>query len=198
MIEEDDRETLSALSGAGHRPGREILLAPAGLPRTKPRALNVALPLVRGQFVAVFDAEDVPDPLQIKMAAQRFASAPEKLGCLQARLAIDNTGDGWLARLFAIEYAALFDVINVGFGALRLPFPLGGSSNHFRTDILRKIGGWDAWNVTEDADIGLRLARFGYYAETFHSTTHEEAPTRLGAFLSQRRRWCKGWYRLVN
>ncbi len=146
VIEEDDRETLSALSGAGHRPGREILLAPAGLPRTKPRALNVALPLVRGQFVAVFDAEDVPDPLQIKMAAQRFASAPEKLACLQARLAIDNTGDGWLARLFAIEYAALFDVINVGFGALRLPFPLGGSSNHFRTDILRKIGGWDAWN----------------------------------------------------
>jgi cellulose synthase/poly-beta-1,6-N-acetylglucosamine synthase-like glycosyltransferase len=88
-------------------------------------------------------------------------------------------------------------VINVGLGALHLPFPLGGSSNHFRADVLREIGGWDAWNVTEDADIGLRLARFGYYVETFPSTTHEEAPARLADFLGQRRRWCKGWYQTL-
>jgi glycosyltransferase XagB len=92
------------------------------------------------------------------------------------------------------EYAALFDVINVGLGALRLPFPLGGSSNHFRVEMLRKLGGWDAWNVTEDADIGMRLARFGYYAETLPSVTYEEAPAKLKDFLGQRRRWCKGWY----
>ncbi|MFZ1961444.1 MAG: glycosyltransferase, partial [Methylovirgula sp.] len=102
-----------------------------------------------------------------------------------------------LTRLFTIEYAALFHVINVGFGALRLPFPLGGSSNHFRVEALRKIGGWDAWNVTEDADIGLRLARLGYYAETFASVTYEEAPAKLKDFLGQRRRWCKGWYQTL-
>jgi cellulose synthase/poly-beta-1,6-N-acetylglucosamine synthase-like glycosyltransferase len=196
VIEEDDEETLDALMRADRLPG-EVVVAPAGTPRTKPRALNVALPLLRGQFVVVFDAEDVPDPWQIKMAAQRFAAAPQRLACLQARLAIDNTGDGWLTRLFAIEYAVLFDVINVGFAALRLPFPLGGSSNHFRADVLRKLGGWDAWNVTEDADMGLRLARFGYYAETLPSTTYEEAPARLGDFVAQRRRWCKGWYQTL-
>lgn len=102
-----------------------------------------------------------------------------------------------LTRLFAIEYAALFDVINIGLGALRVSFPLGGSSNHFRVGVLREIGGWDAWNVTEDADIGLRLARFGYYAESFPASTYEEAPTGINAFLGQRRRWCKGWYQTL-
>lgn len=197
VVEEDDADTLRALTRAGRVRGREIIVAPAGVPRTKPRALNVALPLLRGQFVVVFDAEDVPDPAQIKIAVQRFAAAPRSLCCLQARLAIDNAGDSWLTRLFAIEYAAIFHVINVGFGALRLPFPLGGSSNHFRVDALRKIGGWDAWNVTEDADVGLRLARLGYYAETFPSVTYEEAPVKFKDFLGQRRRWCKGWYQTL-
>jgi cellulose synthase/poly-beta-1,6-N-acetylglucosamine synthase-like glycosyltransferase len=197
VVEADDKETVAVLLGARRLPGCEIVVAPLGAPRTKPRALNVALPLVRGQFVTVFDAEDVPDPWQIKMAACRFAAAPQSLGCLQARLAIDNAGDSWLTWLFAIEYAALFDVINVGLGALRVPFPLGGSSNHFRVDVLRSLGGWDAWNVTEDADLGLRLARFGYYAETLPSTTHEEAPAKLADFLHQRRRWCKGWYQTL-
>lgn len=172
-------------------------MAPAGEPRTKPRALNVALPLLRGEFVTVFDAEDIPEPGQLRLAAERFAQAPPRLACLQARLAIDNFADGWLPQLFAIEYAALFDVINVGLADLRLPFPLGGTSNHFRTRVLREIGGWDAWNVTEDADIGFRLARFGYRAETFDATTHEEAPVSLKAFFGQRRRWCKGWYQTL-
>ncbi|QAY95340.1 hypothetical protein CWB41_05985 [Methylovirgula ligni] len=102
-----------------------------------------------------------------------------------------------LAQLFAIEYAGLFDVLNVGLSALRLPLPLGGTSNHFRSEALRRIGGWDAWNVTEDADIGLRLARFGYDIETLDSTTCEEAPFTLAAFFNQRRRWCKGWYQTL-
>jgi glycosyltransferase XagB len=197
VVEEDDKETFAALADARQLSSFEVIVAPAGMPRTKPRALNIALPLLRGQFVVVFDAEDAPDPGQIKMAAQCFAAASPRLACLQARLAIDNARHNWLTRLFAIEYAALFDVINVGLGALRLPFPLGGSSNHFRVDVLRKIGGWDAWNVTEDADIGLRLMRFGYYAETLPSTTYEEAPARLKDFLGQRRRWCKGWYQTL-
>jgi cellulose synthase/poly-beta-1,6-N-acetylglucosamine synthase-like glycosyltransferase len=197
VIEEDDVETLNALRTSIRSIGQDIIVAPAGAPRTKPRALNVALPLLRGQFVTVFDAEDIPDPKQLRAAAERFARAPQELACLQARLAIDNIADGWLARLFAIEYAALFEVINIGLADLHLPFPLGGSSNHFRTSVLRKLGGWDAWNVTEDADIGCRLARFGYRAETFNSTTYEEAPVNLKAFFGQRQRWCKGWYQTL-
>ena len=198
VIEEDDTETLLALRGSVRPPMHEIIIAPNSALRTKPRALNVALPLLRGQFVVVFDAEDMPAPAQVRMAAERFTQAPPELACLQAKLAIHNLDRGWLPQLFAFEYAALFDVINPGLADLGMPFPLGGSSNHFRTDLLRKLCGWDAWNVTEDADIGFRFARFGYRTETLASTTLEEAPTNLHGFLGQRRRWCKGWYQTLG
>lgn len=193
VIEQDDRETLLALK-ALHMPFHfEIIIAPHGAPRTKPRALNVALPFARGSLLTVYDAEDEPEPDQLRRAAERFAHSSPRLACLQARLAIDNTGDGWLPKLFAIEYAALFDVMNPGLAVFNLPILLGGTSNHFRTRALREIGGWDAWNVTEDADLGLRLARRNFRVAALSSSTHEEAPARLGAWMGQRRRWMKGW-----
>jgi len=193
VLEADDVATRHALEVLPLSPCYEIIVAPPGFPRTKPRALNVALPLLRGELVAVFDAEDVPAPRQLRAAAERFLRAPRRLACLQASLAIDNIDDSWLTKLFAIEYAILFDVLHQGTAGLRLPLALGGSSNHFRTEVLREVGGWDAWNVTEDADLGLRLARFGYRTATLGSCTHEEAPARLKAWLTQRRRWSKGW-----
>lgn len=193
VLEADDLATRQALEALSLAPAYEIIVAPPGFPRTKPRALNVALPLLRGELVAIFDAEDVPAPRQLRDAAERFLHAPRRLACLQASLAIDNIDDSWLTKLFAIEYATLFDVLHQGTAGLRLPLPLGGSSNHFRTDVLREVGGWDAWNVTEDADLGMRLARCGYRTSTLASSTHEEAPARLTAWLTQRRRWSKGW-----
>ncbi len=193
VIEEDDHATRRALEALALPASYEIIVAPRGWPRTKPRALNIALSLIRGEFVAVFDAEDVPAPRQLRDAAERFLREPGSVACLQAQLSIDNVEDSWLTRLFAIEYAALFDVTNHGLTDLGLPLPLGGSSNHFRVDVLRAIGAWDAWNVTEDADLGLRLARFGYRSRTLPSTTQEEAPALLRAWMKQRRRWCKGW-----
>ena len=112
---------------------------------------------------------------------------------MQARLTIDNTADSWLTRLFTAEYAGLFDVFLPGLAAWRLPLPLGGSSNHFRTDVLREVGAWDPYNVTEDADLGMRLARFGYRIGVIDSTTYEEAPARSRPWLRQRTRWFKGW-----
>jgi glycosyltransferase XagB len=193
VIEHDDRATRRAIEALNLPPNYEIVVAPAGWPRTKPRALNIALPLVRGELLVVFDAEDAPAPGQLREAAERFLRAPRKLACLQARLAIDNIQDSWLTRLFAIEYAVLFDVLNPGLAGLGLPLPLGGSSNHFRTEVLREVCGWDAWNVTEDADLGLRLARFGYEVGVLPSSTQEEAPALINAWLKQRRRWSKGW-----
>ncbi|ACK51805.1 glycosyl transferase family 2 [Methylocella silvestris BL2] len=193
VIEEDDDATRLALEALDLPPIYEIVVAPRGWPRTKPRALNIALSLVAGEYVAIFDAEDVPAPQQLRDAAERFLRAPPQTACLQAQLAIDNIEDSWLTRLFAIEYAALFDVVTHGLADLRLPIPLGGTSNHFRTDVLRKICGWDPWNVTEDADLGLRLDRFGYRSETLVSTTREEAPAEIKAWITQRRRWSKGW-----
>lgn len=193
ILEETDHTTLAALDRLDLPAYFEILRAPFGQPRTKPRALNIALPHVQGDYLVVFDAEDQPNPMQLRAALQAFERAPRRTACLQAHLAIDNHSDSWLTQLFAIEYAALFDVINPGLCQLGMPMPLGGSSNHFKVDALRETMGWDAWNVTEDADLGLRFARFGYDVETLASTTHEEAPVSLRAWLHQRARWQKGW-----
>ncbi|MGA0597411.1 glycosyltransferase [Enterovirga sp. CN4-39] len=192
IIEADDRETAAALAGVRLPGFIEVITAPPGEPRTKPRALNVALPLARGEFVTVYDAEDVPDPDQLRLAVSVFERSAPQVACLQARLVIDNTGDSWLTRMFTIEYAALFDVLNPALARFDLPVLLGGTSNHFRRPVLQALGGWDAWNVTEDADLGIRLAAAGYRVADLPSATREEAPAHLGAWLRQRTRWMKG------
>ena len=166
---------------------------PRGALRTKPRALNYALPLVRGTLLTIFDAEDVPEPQQLRQAASRFLHAQPQVACLQASLIIHNGKDHSLAHLFSLEYAALFDLFNRGIAAWHLPMALGGTSNHFRVEVLRGVGGWDAWNVAEDADLGLRLARFGFWTEMLAAATSEEAPANPSNWFRQRRRWTKGW-----
>ncbi|RXF67111.1 glycosyltransferase [Hansschlegelia zhihuaiae] len=193
LTEEGDVETIEALRRARPRANVEILTLPPGGPQTKPRALNAGLLAARGDLLCVFDAEDRPEPDQLRVAAAAFRRGPRNLACLQARLAIDNFADGWLARHFAIEYAALFDVVLPALSRFGLPIPLGGTSNHFRVAALRSVGGWDAANVTEDADLGLRLARFGWKTGTIASVTWEEAPAKPWAWLKQRTRWMKGY-----
>ncbi|HEX8417758.1 MAG TPA: glycosyltransferase family 2 protein, partial [Methylobacterium sp.] len=193
LIEAGDAETAAALARIPFPARFEVIVVPPGLPRTKPRALNAALPLARGACLVVYDAEDVPDPRQLRTAAEIFARMPPHTACLQGRLVIDNARDSWLTRCFALEYAALFDVLGPALAAWQLPTPLGGTSTHFRTHVLRAVHGWDAWNVTEDADLGLRLARAGYHVGDLPSSTLEEAPAKLRAWLPQRTRWMKGF-----
>ena len=193
VLEADDPETRQALDRLDLGPPFEIVTAPPAGPRTKPKALNVALPLARGVFTVVYDAEDAPESDQLRRAAEKFMASDSRLACVQASLTIDNTADNWLARMFTADYAGQFDVFLPALAALRLPFPLGGSSNHFRTAALRRIGGWDPYNVTEDADLGIRLYRLGYRASVLPAATYEEAPARFFAWLRQRTRWYKGW-----
>ena len=193
LVEAGDQETLAALRGKMLPSFCEVIIAPPGAPQTKPRALNIALPFCRGALVVIYDAEDEPCPGQLRLAAETFAQSPDSVVCLQGRLHIDNAGDGWLTAMFGLEYAALFDVTNAGFAALGQPFALGGTSNHFRIGPLRQMCGWDAWNVTEDADLGVRLARNRYTIGVIDSTTLEESPLRLRAWRLQRQRWLKGW-----
>jgi cellulose synthase/poly-beta-1,6-N-acetylglucosamine synthase-like glycosyltransferase len=193
VCEADDKKTLAALAALDLDRPFEVIIAPAGGPRTKPKALQAALPFARGSFLVVYDAEDDPEPNQLHRALAAYYRGPPRLACVQARLAIDNVGDNWLTRHFAAEYAGLFDVFLPVLAELGLPLPLGGTSNHFRTEMLRAAGGWDPFNVTEDADLGMRLARFGYLSDVIDSTTYEEAPARTGAWIKQRTRWCKGW-----
>lgn len=194
VIEADDPATAAALARHARLPCFEVITAPDIGPRTKPKALNVALPFARGAYVGIYDAEDIPDPDQLRRACAVFRSrAGREIGCVQARLAIDNVDDGWITRQFAAEYAGHFDVLLPMLGACRLPFPLGGTSNHFRREALDAAGGWDPYNVTEDADLGIRLARHGWRAAVIDSTTDEEAPRHWRAWLRQRTRWYKGW-----
>jgi glycosyltransferase XagB len=193
VLERDDATTRAAVTALALPAPYEVLLAPACAPRTKPKALNAALPFARGRFVTVYDAEDEPEPDQLRAAVACFHDHGPDLVCVQARLTIANTDDGWLTGLFTAEYAGLFDVFLPGLARFDLPLPLGGSSNHFVTAVLRQVGGWDPHNVTEDADLGIRLARHGFRTTIMSSSTWEEAPGEFRAWLRQRTRWFKGW-----
>ena len=160
---------------------------------TRGGALNVVLPLARGDLLVVFDAEDVPDPQQLRHAAAAFARLSARTACLQGRLVVVNHEAGLLARCFAVEYASLFDVLGPALARWRLPYPLGGTSTHFRIGPLRALHGWDAWNVTEDADLGIRLALAGYHVGDLPSETREEGLWQLRPFVRQRSRWMKGF-----
>lgn len=193
VLEEDDLETRLTVAAAKLPAFFEVIVAPPSGPRTKPKALAAALPFARGEFVVVYDAEDIPESDQLRGALSAFLSGPEDLACVQARLAVNNPRDSWFSRQFAAEYAGLFDVFLPALAKLRFPLPLGGTSNHFRVSALRLAGGWDPFNVTEDADLGMRLARFGFHSDVIASTTWEEAPVRFGQWIRQRTRWFKGW-----
>ena len=191
-VEADCHDTRAAITARKHRIPVTVIPVSPGEPRTKPKALSVALPLARGTYTVIYDAEDRPEPNQLRMAVHAFRSAGNELACVQARLHMD-TNTSWHARYFTAEYAGHFDFFLPRLAAFGLPLPLGGSSNHFLTKTLRDVGGWDPYNVTEDADLGMRLARFGYRCGVIDSTTYEEAPANIRRWLAQRSRWFKGW-----
>ncbi len=193
LIEQNDTATAKALQIARPPPECRVIVVPHGQPRTKPRALQVGLSFARGEIVTIFDAEDVPHPLQLRHAARQLHAGGPRLACVQAQLRIDNGRASWLAKQFALEYAALSTVFMPSLAKRGYPVLLSGTSNYFRTSVLRQIGGWDPWNVTEDADLGIRLARAGYIVGTLETPTEEEAPVTLENWLRQRMRWQKGW-----
>lgn len=193
VLEAHDHETIDAARGASRPDWLDILVTPPGKPQTKPRALNYALARAGGELLTVYDAEDAPDPGQLREAAARFAAdRTGRLACLQAPLRI-RPAPGFIARQFGAEYASLFETVLPGMARLGLPFPLGGTSNHFRVDLLREVGGWDAWNVTEDADLGFRLWSQGWRLGVLSRPTWEAPPGGVPLWLPQRTRWLKGY-----
>lgn len=193
VVECDDAVTRRYLASENLEQVMDVVEVPRTGPRTKPKALSYAMTFATGELVTIFDAEDRPEPDQLRRVAARFADGPEDLGCIQAELAIDHPDDTWFTRLFSLEYAALFGGLLPWMAHRGLAFPLGGTSNHIKRRALDEAGGWDPCNVTEDADLGIRLARFGWRLDVTDSTTWEEAPLELGAWFAQRVRWYKGW-----
>lgn len=190
--ESDDDDTISALEALQTSDNFRIVRVPLGGPRTKPNALQTALPFAQGRYLTVYDAEDRPHPQQIRAAFAAFISACPKLAVVQAPLVTWNHTESWIARQFALDYAIWFRVILPAFARVSGLIPLGGTSNHFKTAILRKVGGWDPYNVTEDADLGVRMYRQGYQASLISPPTYEEAPPKISAWVKQRGRWIQG------
>lgn len=200
LLEESDTETIEAARAANPPPYVRLLIVPDGQPRTKPRACNYGLLFARGEHVVIFDAEDRPDPDQLLDVLSSFRHDAEfrsrhapPLACLQAALNYYNADYNLLTRMFAIEYAHWFDSMLPGMDSTDIPIPLGGTSNHFLLKALVEVGGWDPYNVTEDADLGLRLAASRYRVDVVRSTTWEEACAKVGPWIRQRTRWIKGY-----
>jgi glycosyltransferase XagB len=191
-LEEGDDETRCALvEASGGLDCRILNLPPVG-PTTKPKALQAAMRFATGSLVCVFDAEDLPAPHQLRAAHAAFRAGGPRLACVQAPLVTWNDRESWIARQFAIDYAIWFRLVLPGLARIGSFLPLGGTSNHFRVEALRAVGGWDPFNVTEDADLGLRLARNGWKISTIMPPTLEEAPPKLASWVRQRSRWIQG------
>ena len=193
ILEEDDATTRAALASASLPPGFQVIEVPAGRIRTKPRALNIALNFARGSIIGIYDAEDAPAPDQIRKVVQRFAERGPDVACLQGVLDYYNTDSNWMSRCFTLEYAAWFRVMLPGLARLGLVLPLGGTTLFLRRPAIEAVCGWDAHNVTEDADLGVRLARAGYRTEMIDTVTMEEANARPWPWVKQRSRWIKGY-----
>jgi len=193
LLEEDDEATLSAARALTLPPGFRVTEIPKSFPRTKPKACNIGLHRARGLYLVIYDAEDLPEKDQLKKAVLAFEASPEKVVCVQSRLNYYNPHQNVLTRWFTAEYSAWFDLQLPGLAALGAVIPLGGTSNHFKTRVLQDLMGWDAYNVTEDCDLGVRLGRAGYMTRMLETTTWEEACSDLRFWIRQRTRWQKGY-----
>lgn len=198
LLEAEDTPTAIAAMRIIWPDFARILTVPKGAPQTKARACNYALDYARGDLLVIFDAEDMPHPQQMRQAAETFAAADNTLACLQAPLRIYPRDGSWLQAQFALEYRLLFSFILPRLSAAMSCLPLGGSSNYFRRAALNRVGGWDDYNLTEDADLALRLAGFGYRIGTLSLETLENAPHKIGIWFNQRTRWQSGHIQLLH
>jgi cellulose synthase/poly-beta-1,6-N-acetylglucosamine synthase-like glycosyltransferase len=193
LLEADDKETINEVNKHPLPPDFRLLIVPSGYPRTKPRACNFGLLHARGEYIVIYDVEDRPEPDQLKKVLNSFQQNDNSVFCVQCRLNYYNVRQNLLTRLFTLEYSFWFDLLLIGLNLIKAPVPLGGTSNHFRVADLRRLGGWDAYNVTEDCDLGMRIAIAGYKTVVINSTTWEEANSQLRNWIRQRSRWIKGY-----
>jgi cellulose synthase/poly-beta-1,6-N-acetylglucosamine synthase-like glycosyltransferase len=193
VLEAGDVETIEAASKLGLEGVFEVIRVPPSHPQTKPKACNFALQFARGEFLVIYDAEDRPEPDQLRKVVATFRRSPANIACLQCRLSYFNSNENWLTRMFTLDYGLWFDQMLPGLERLNIPIPLGGTSNHFKIEVLRELHAWDPFNVTEDADLGMRLTQKGYRIGVVDSTTFEEASCHAGNWIRQRSRWMKGY-----
>ena len=193
LIEEDDVEAQELLRTMNLKPYYTMLVVPHSIPKTKPKACNYGLINARGEYVVIYDAEDRPDPDQLKKVYLAFQKSSDSCCCIQAKLNYYNSEQNILTRWFTQEYSMWFDLLLPGLMQFDIPIPLGGTSNHFKIKILKSLNAWDPYNVTEDADLGIRLYALGYTTGIVNSRTWEEANSQVPNWIRQRSRWIKGY-----
>ncbi len=193
LLEEDDRETIISARTMVLPDYFDIVVVPDSFPKTKPKASNYGLKKATGDMIVIYDAEDIPDPLQLKKAVITFGKSDSRVRCVQAKLNFYNPHQNILTRVFTAEYSLWFDLVLTGLQSIKAPIPLGGTSNHFRKKDLVELKGWDSFNVTEDCDLGMRIAKAGYRTAIMSSITLEEANSSPRNWFWQRTRWIKGY-----
>jgi glycosyltransferase XagB len=193
VLEEDDKESISQMKNFALPSFFEVSIVPHSFPKTKPKALNFALKHAHGEYCVIYDAEDIPESDQLKKTIVAFEKLGDNVACIQAKLNFYNPHQNILTRIFTAEYSVWFDLILTGMQSINAPIPLGGTSNHFKTETVRKLKGWDSFNVTEDCDLGMRLVKNGYRTAIVDSTTFEEANSGIVNWFKQRTRWIKGY-----
>ena len=193
LLEEDDEKTIQQVRLMDLPPYFDIKVIPDSMPKTKPKALNYGLRFAEGEMVVIYDAEDIPEIDQLKKAVYAFYKSAPDVKCIQAKLNFYNPHQNLLTRVFTAEYSLWFDLVLTGLQSIHAPIPLGGTSNHFHKKDLIELKGWDSFNVTEDADLGMRIVKAGYRTAIIHSTTYEEANSSAINWFWQRTRWIKGY-----
>lgn len=193
LVEEDDDKTLNAVRTLDFPANFEVIVVPFMMPKTKPKACNYGIYFSRGELLTIYDAEDIPDTWQLKKAYLMFKKLPKEYVVVQGALNYFNRNENLLTRMFTLEYSYWFDYMLPGLETLDTPIPLGGTSNHFKLDKLIELGCWDPFNVTEDADLGVRVYDKQYKIGIVKSTTYEEANNEPFNWIRQRSRWIKGY-----
>lgn len=193
VVERTDLLTLETLSKINLPDYFELITIPSMPPFTKGRALLHAIDRVKGRYLTIFDAESRPEAAQMKKAAFYLMNSKEEV-CCQAKIRISNKSQNWITRNFATEYFEWFEFHLNKLSDKNLPFGLGGNSFYISTECLRKAGAWDAYNVTEDVDLSVRLIKQGVKLKILDSYTDESCPDSSTNWINQRTRWNKGLF----
>ncbi len=194
VVGDDDPATRDVAERmAADHPQLVKVVVDASCPKSKPKALNAALPHCRGTITGVFDAEDDVHPALLQRVDQCFQGSDADI--VQAGVQLMNFRSRWFTVHNVLEYYFWFRS-RLHLHARQRFIPLGGNTVFIRTQVLRAVDGWDPECLAEDCELGVRLSALGARTVVFYEpelVTREECPPTLRAFVRQRTRWNQGY-----
>ena len=193
VLEEDDNQTREVLNKVILPKWVTPVWCPYFQPRTKPKACNIATLFAEGEFVVIYDAEDIPDSNQLLLAVQEFKKN-KNIDILQGCLSFYNYSENLLTECFNLEYSVWFRIIMQSFSLFGITIPLGGTTNHIRFNFLKKHSFWDSYNVTEDLELSIVACKYKNKIKFLNSDTKEWCVIDLKSWFKQRTRWLKGYF----